>query len=101
RAGRILVPRLARPNPADAAAGGPPADPGGTVLSSGGTATPGPLVAPHPVEAHGARHLLLVSRPGRQAGGAADLVAALAEAGPAVTVEACDAADRGALAALL
>ncbi|MGA5818081.1 type I polyketide synthase [Kitasatospora sp. NPDC094028] len=101
RAGRVLVPRLARPNPADAADGGPLLDPEGTVLITGGTGTLGALVARHLVETHGARHLLLVSRQGRQAEGAEDLVAALTEAGAAVTVEACDAADRGALAALL
>ncbi len=50
---------------------------------------------------HGVRHLLLVGRRGADAPGAAELSAELAELGAEVTVAACDAADRAALAALL
>ncbi len=47
------------------------------------------------------RSLLLVSRSGPDAPGAADLTAELTAHGAAVRVEACDAADPEALAAAL
>ncbi|KJS51180.1 hypothetical protein VM98_38565, partial [Streptomyces rubellomurinus subsp. indigoferus] len=61
----------------------------------------GALLARHLVTAHGARHLLLTSRGGPQAPGAAALAAELDRLGARVTVPACDAADRTALAELL
>ncbi|MFH8371872.1 type I polyketide synthase, partial [Streptomyces sp. NPDC018031] len=105
RAGVVLVPRLARA----AAAGDGPArdaaarriDPDGTVLVTGGTGTLGGLVAEHLVTAHGARHLLLLSRGGPAADGAAELTARLRAAGAEVSVVACDTADRQALAEVL
>ncbi|MGK4578840.1 SDR family NAD(P)-dependent oxidoreductase [Kitasatospora sp. HPMI-4] len=78
-----------------------PLDPDGTVLVTGATGTLGALVARHLVTEHGARRLLLTSRRGLQAPGAPELASELEELGAEVTVAACDAADREALAALL
>jgi 3-oxoacyl-(acyl-carrier-protein) synthase len=78
-----------------------PAEAGGTVLVTGGTGTLGGLVAGHLVTAYGVRRLVLSSRTGPAVPGAGELAAGLAVAGASVTVAACDAADRGALAALL
>jgi NAD(P)-dependent dehydrogenase (short-subunit alcohol dehydrogenase family)/acyl carrier protein len=71
------------------------------VLVTGGTGGLGALVARHLAVRHGARHLLLVSRRGVAAGGAAGLAAELAGLGADVRVEACDVGDGGRLAALL
>ncbi|MFI6688943.1 SDR family NAD(P)-dependent oxidoreductase, partial [Streptomyces sp. NPDC050485] len=77
-------------------------DPSGTVLVTGATGALGGLVARHLVAEHGVRHLLLTSRRGTAAEGAAGLREDLLARGAAtVTVAACDAADRKALAALL
>ncbi|MCI3928605.1 type I polyketide synthase [Streptomyces sp. AN091965] len=72
----------------------------GTVLITGGTGGVGAHVARW-LAAQGAGQLLLVSRRGPQAPGAAALRAELADAGAAVTVAACDVADPGQVAALL
>ncbi|MER7708693.1 SDR family NAD(P)-dependent oxidoreductase, partial [Kitasatospora sp. NPDC097605] len=83
----------------------PPAAPGwdpeGTVLITGGTGVLGGLLARHLVTGHGVRHLLLLSRSGPDAPGAAELRAELAAAGARVKVAAVDAADRAALKAVL
>ncbi|TPQ23053.1 MDR/SDR family oxidoreductase, partial [Streptomyces sporangiiformans] len=76
-------------------------DPEGTVLITGGTGTLGGELARHLVAEQGVRHLLLTSRRGREASGVVELEAQLTELGAEVTVAACDAADRQALAATL
>ncbi|MCL2731126.1 MAG: type I polyketide synthase [Actinomycetia bacterium] len=78
-----------------------PPDPDGTALITGGTGTLGGLTARHLVTEHGIRHLILTSRQGAAAEGARELRDELAALGAEVTLAACDAADREALAALL
>ncbi|MGH3633734.1 MAG: SDR family NAD(P)-dependent oxidoreductase, partial [Mycobacterium sp.] len=70
----------------------------GTVLIVGGTGMAGSTLARHVVKHRGARHVTLLSRRGAEAPAAAGLVAELTDAGAAVQVLACDAADREALA---
>ncbi|KIF02097.1 hypothetical protein PL81_31910, partial [Streptomyces sp. RSD-27] len=79
----------------------PALDPDGTVLITGGTGVLGSLLARHLVTERGVRHLLLTSRRGPAAAGAAELVAELAALGAEAAVVACDASDREELAALL
>nr|ACY06290.1 type I polyketide synthase [Streptomyces flaveolus] len=99
RAGAATVPRLARLAPPDAPA---PWDPDRTVLVTGASGDLGALVARHLVAAHGVRHLILASRRGPAAPGAAGLGAELRASGAAtVTIAACDTADRKALAELI
>ncbi|MFC5719434.1 type I polyketide synthase [Streptomyces gamaensis] len=74
--------------------------PRGTVLITGGTGALGGHVARWLAGA-GAEHLVLTSRRGMDAPGAADLKSELEALGSRVTVAACDVADRTALAALL
>ncbi|MFI5833578.1 type I polyketide synthase [Micromonospora sp. NPDC051300] len=99
RAGQIRVPRLVRLGP-------PPQRPepdlsAGTVLVTGATGALGRLVARHLVTRHGVPRLLLVSRSGPDAPGAADLAAELTALGAAAQVVAADVSDRDALAVLL
>ncbi|MFF3445480.1 SDR family NAD(P)-dependent oxidoreductase, partial [Streptosporangium sp. NPDC002721] len=98
RGGRALVPRLARTGPATGA-GLPRLD--GTVLITGGTGTLGGQIARHLVREHDVRRLLLLGRLGPAAPGASELVTELRGLGADVTVTACDAADRDALATVL
>ncbi|WP_156687790.1 type I polyketide synthase [Mycobacterium sp. Marseille-P9652] len=79
----------------------PSLDPEGTVLITGGTGMLGALFAEHLVTHYGIRHLLLVSRRGPAASGAADLQQRLTQLGAHVTVAACDTADPAELAATL
>jgi acyl carrier protein len=101
RGGAALAPRLARVPLAAEEDALPAVDPQGTVLLTGATGSLGGLVARHLVTAYGARRLLLVSRRGAQAPGAAELVHELTELGAEARFAACDVADRAALAALL
>jgi len=74
---------------------------GGTALITGGTGMAGSALARHLVDRYGVPHVMLVSRSGEQADGIADLAAELRAAGASVSVVACDAGDRDALAAAL
>ncbi|WP_086820010.1 type I polyketide synthase [Allokutzneria sp. NRRL B-24872] len=89
RDGTLHVPRLARATAAQRTPFGPDT----RVLITGGTGTLGTLLARHLVARHGVRHIVLASRSG---GSVPDELAGLD-----VRVEACDAADREALARLL
>ncbi|MFJ8844673.1 type I polyketide synthase [Streptomyces cyaneofuscatus] len=102
RAGKVLLPRLRRTTPgtSDARPAGT-WKPAGTVLITGGTGSLGSLFARHLVREHGVGHLLLLSRRGPGAPGAEVLREELTALGATVTIAACDAADRDALAAVL
>ncbi|MFF2184750.1 SDR family NAD(P)-dependent oxidoreductase [Streptomyces sp. NPDC058155] len=93
REGVLWVPRLVRATDSlSSPEGGWPSE--GTVLISGGTGALGAEVARHLVTRHGVRDLLLVSRSGGTAPGAAQLVDELAALGARVETAACDLADR-------
>ncbi|GAA3548243.1 hypothetical protein GCM10022222_34800 [Amycolatopsis ultiminotia] len=98
RDGAVLVHRLVKftPEPVTASL-----DPDGTVLVTGGTGVLGRLIARHLVTERGVRHLLVTSRRGPAAPGAAEFVASLEELGATVSLEACDLAERDAVAGLL
>ncbi|MEU6569484.1 type I polyketide synthase [Streptomyces parvulus] len=99
RGGTLSVPRLVRVADrvvdAEAVFGGE-----GTVLVSGAGSLGG-VVARHLVARHGVRRLVLASRRGPEAEGAAELVSELAGRGAAVEVVACDVSDRAQVEALL
>ncbi|MCM2426159.1 SDR family NAD(P)-dependent oxidoreductase [Streptomyces sp. RKAG337] len=98
RNSQLYAPRLARSAPSAEAT---PWRTDGTVLITGGTGGLGALTARHLVAEHGVRDLLLTSRRGQNAPGAAALAAELTAAGATVTIAACDVSDRNALAELL
>jgi polyketide synthase 12 len=78
-----------------------PLDRAGTVLITGAPGVLGGLVARHLAVTRRAGRLILASRRGPAAAGAAQLAAALAGDGAHVELTACDTADRAALAGLL
>ncbi|CAL9654641.1 type I polyketide synthase [Streptomyces sp. enrichment culture] len=101
RAGGVCVRRMVRaPRRPEATAAGSVWKPRGTVLITGGTGALGAHVA-RDLARDGAGHLLLTSRRGPDAPGAAELERELTALGCRVTVAACDVADRAALTALL
>ncbi|HWA54139.1 MAG TPA: type I polyketide synthase [Solirubrobacterales bacterium] len=99
REGRLRAPRFAQA----ATSSRPPValDPERTVLVTGATGGLGSLVARHLAGSHGARRLLLASRSGEAAAGAAELRAELEASGAQVEIAACDVSDRSQLEALL
>ncbi|WP_084960283.1 type I polyketide synthase [Thermoactinospora rubra] len=99
RDGGVMAPRLTRV--ARAEESGPRWDGEGAVLITGGTGALGRLIARHLAERHGVKRLLLVSRRGPAAEGAAELVGELATLGAQAEVVACDLSDRGAAEELL
>jgi len=98
RDGNVLVPRLVRvPEQPPTRAWGPD----GTVLITGGTGALGALVARHLVAEHGVRSVVLASRRGMDADGAAELCAELRALGVRIEVVACDVAERDQVRMLL
>ncbi|WP_394851027.1 type I polyketide synthase [Pendulispora rubella] len=98
RSGGVFVRRLL---PAEGTSAGlRPWKPRGTTLITGGTGAIGAHAARW-LAKNGAEHLLLVSRRGVEAPGAAELMAELAALGTRVTIAACDVADRNSVASLL
>ncbi|AGP60413.1 hypothetical protein M271_45230, partial [Streptomyces rapamycinicus NRRL 5491] len=98
RSGAVRVPRLGRvPVPGEMSDGFG----SGAVLVTGGTGVLGGLVSRHLVARHGVSRLVLLSRRGADADGAAELRAELEAAGAEVVIAACDAANREALAGVL
>ncbi|WP_307832023.1 type I polyketide synthase [Prauserella cavernicola] len=80
----------------DLATGSPQWAPNGAALVTGGTGALGAQVARH-LARLGVARLVLTSRSGPGAPGAAELTAELTELGARVTVEACDVADHEAV----
>jgi acyl transferase domain-containing protein/NADP-dependent 3-hydroxy acid dehydrogenase YdfG/acyl carrier protein len=108
RAGSAFAPRLTRAAALPAApltgSGGDAAtrfDPARTVLITGGTGALGALVARHLAGTRGVLSLLLASRRGGEAQGAAELEGELSALGASVKIVACDVTDREQLRGLL
>ncbi|MFE1798907.1 SDR family NAD(P)-dependent oxidoreductase [Streptomyces sp. NPDC059517] len=106
RDGKCLVPRLRPVTGTGTSTGtGSESEPssvfGDSVLVTGASGALGGLVARHLVTRHGVERLLLVSRRGADAPGAAELAAELTGLGARVEFAACDVGDREALAGVL
>ncbi|MDF3294248.1 SDR family NAD(P)-dependent oxidoreductase [Streptomyces sp. RB6PN23] len=103
RDGQLHAARLTRVSPTDESSTFPESVSGGsgTMVVTGGTGGLGGVLARHLVAEHGVQHLLLLSRRGMDAPGAAELVAELGQLGAVVSVASCDVADRQALAEVL
>ena len=71
------------------------------MLLTGASGALGTLLARHLASEHGARHLLLASRRGPEAEGAAQLATELQELGAEASIVSCDVADRAQVAELL
>ncbi|WP_436843915.1 SDR family NAD(P)-dependent oxidoreductase, partial [Streptomyces sioyaensis] len=99
RGSGVFTRRMVRSLPGDRPAG-EGWRPRGTVLVTGGTGALGGHLARW-LARNGAEHLVLVSRRGPEAPGAAELVEELAGLGARATVRACDVSDRAAVAALI
>ncbi|CAM2068432.1 SDR family NAD(P)-dependent oxidoreductase [Sulfidibacter corallicola] len=107
RGQRLFVPRLSPVSNLEENATAEPQTPAlrsrpdAAVLITGGTGELGRLVAERLVRDHAITHLILTSRRGSDAPGAASLRTALEALGARVHFVACDAADRDALAAAI
>jgi benzoate-CoA ligase family protein len=107
RAGELLAPRLtslaheSAGSQVDAQLGDGGLGAGGTVLVTGGTGGLGALLARHLVVEHGVESLLLTSRRGLEAEGAAELREELESLGARVGIVACDVSDGEAVRGLL
>ncbi len=100
RDGEVLVPRLQTAEPPSELSRAA-FDPARTALITGGTGTLGALLARHLITEHGVRSIVLASRRGPDAEGAAQLAAELQSAGARVSIVACDVSDRDAVRELL
>ena len=100
RDGLVSAPRL-RNQEAEPDREAPRLDPEGTALITGGLSGLGALTARNLAGCHGVKHLVLASRRGAEAPGAAGLIAELAELGCEAEAIACDVSDHEQVAALL
>ncbi|MEU0992303.1 SDR family NAD(P)-dependent oxidoreductase, partial [Streptomyces sp. NPDC005953] len=101
RGTQVLVPRLVQVEQTLPTSNGQLSSTGGTVLITGASGTLGRIVARHLVAEVGVRSLVLASRSGPAAEGAAEFSAELRELGAIIDTVACDVSDREALVRLL